>query len=141
MEAKNLLLITALIAPLVPTAHVAIADTYITYDDGSQYTLGENESVYVSKRQVFEKRTPLNGDVNFVKQRPFTERDYEEPVVFTPAGQVGSHEWCLDFEPWANGLTFDQVSWNYACDVDGNNVYGCGDTQFDESEDGAVCAP
>ena len=86
MEAKHILLITALIAPTALAATLAstpsIADVYITYDDGSQYTLGENESVYVSSRQIFEKRTPLNGDVNFVKQRPHTERDYEEPVVF-----------------------------------------------------------
>lgn len=127
-------LITALVI-----APVALADTYITYDDGSQYTLGDEESVYVSDRALYDKRSPLNGDVNFVKQRPFTQRDYEEPVVFTPSGQIGSHEWCLDFEPWVNGLTFDQISFNYACDTDGNNVYGCGDAQFDESDDGGVC--
>lgn len=120
-------------------AGAAIADTYITYDDGSQYTLVDGESVYVSDRALYDKRSPLSGDVNFVKQRPFTGRDYEEPVVFTPSGQIGSHEWCIDFEPWVNGLTFDQVSFNYACDTDGNNVYGCGDAQFDESDDGAVC--
>jgi hypothetical protein len=129
----KILLAAALFAP------IAVADTYITYDDGSQYTLGEEESVYVSDRALYDKRSPLNGDVNFVKQRPFAERDYEEPVVFTPSGQIGSHEWCLDFEPWANGLTFDQISWNYACDTNGNNVYGCGDSQFEESEGAGVC--
>jgi hypothetical protein len=131
----KILLAAALFAP------IAVADTYITYDDGSQYTLGEEESVYVSDRALYDKRSPLNGDVNFVKQRPFAERDYEEPVVFTPSGQIGSHEWCLDFEPWANGLTFDQISWNYACDTNGNNVYGCGDSQFEESEGAGVCGP
>lgn len=125
------------IAALVPA--VAMADTYITYDDGSQYTLGENESIYVSDKTLFEKRTPLNGDHNFVKQRPHTERDYEEPVTYGSDLVVGSHEWCLDFEPWANGLTFDQITWNYACDTNGNNVYGCGDIQFEESEEGGVC--
>jgi hypothetical protein len=132
---RNILFTMAAIAPL------ALADTYITYDDGSQYTLGEEESVYVSDRPLFDRRSPLNGDVNFVKQRPFAERDYEEPVVFTPSGQIGSHEWCLDFEPWANGLTFDQISWNYACDTNGNYVYGCGDSKFEESEGADVCGP
>ncbi len=125
--------------PLLMFAPLAAADTYITYDDGGVYTLAEDESVYVADRDVFIKRTPASGDVNFVKQDPFTERDYEEPVVLTPTAQIGSHEWCLDFEPWASGLTFDQVSWNYACDTNGNNVYGCGDAQFDASEDGDVC--
>jgi hypothetical protein len=132
---RNILFTMAAIAPL------ALADTYITYDDGSQYTLGEEESVYVSDRALYDKRSPLNGDVNFVKQRPFADRDYEEPVVFTPSGQIGSHEWCLDFEPWANGLTFDQISWNYACDTNGNYVYGCGDSKFEESEGADVCGP
>jgi hypothetical protein len=131
---KNILLAAAAFAP------IAAADTYITYDDGGVYTLGENESVYVADRDVFIKRTPASGDVNFVKQEPFTGRDYEEPVVFTPTAQIGSHGWCLDFEPWANGLTFDQISFNYACDTNRDNKYGCGDTQFDESGDGDVCA-
>jgi len=61
-------------------------------------------------------------------------------VVVTPNdAPVGSHEWCKAFEPWANGLTFDQVSFNYACDTDGDGDYGCGDAQFDASEDGGVC--
>ena len=116
-----------------------LAETFITYDDGGVYTLADDESVYVADRDVFIKRTPATGDVNFVKQDPFTERDYEEPVVLTPTAPVGSHEWCLTFEPWANGLTFDQVYFNRYCDSDNDGDYGCGDDKFEASEDGDVC--
>ena len=140
MEAKHaLLLILSLFAALI--APKAIAETFITYDDGGVYTLADDESVYVADRDVFIKRTPASGDVNFEKQDPFTAVDYEEPVVVvTPDNApAGSHEWCVAFEPWANGLTFDQVTWNYQCDTNRNGVYGCGDVQFDSSEDGDVC--
>ena len=118
-----------------------LAETFITYDDGGVYTLADNESVYVADRDVFIKRTPASGDVNFEKQDPFTERDYEAPVVVvTPDdAPIGSHEWCLAFEPWANGLTFDQIAFNQVCDTDNDGDYGCGDAQFDASEDGGVC--
>ena len=131
----------AIATALCLTATAASADTFITYDDGGVYTLADDESVYVADRDVFIKRTPASGDVNFIKQDPFTERDYEAPVVVvTPDNApVGSHEWCLAFEPWANGLTFDQVAFNYQCDTNNNGVYGCGDAQFDASEDGGVC--
>ena len=126
--------------PLLMFAPLAMAETYITYDDGGVYTLSEDESVYVSERPLFDLRSPLSGDLNFERQEPFTERDYEEPVTFGSDYAVGSHEWCVDFEPWANGLTFDQVAWNYQCDTNNNNVYVCGDVQFDASEDAEVCA-
>ena len=118
----------------------AIAETYITYDDGGVYTLSEDESVYVADRDVFIKRTPASGDVVFVKQDPFTEVDYVEPA---PEPQdpfvVGSHDWCEAFEPWANGLTFDQVYFNQVCDTNRDGKYGCGDVQFEASVDGDVC--
>jgi hypothetical protein len=125
---------------IVPS--MALAETFITYDDGNVYTLKEDESVYVSKKDLFTQSRPLSGDVNFIKQDPFTEVDYQEPVVVDPIdAPLGSHDWCLAFEPWANGLTFDQVSFNWSCDTNGDNKYGCGDTQFDESEEGDVCSP
>ena len=126
--------------PLLIIAPLAVADTFITYEDGGVYTLADDESVYVADRDVFIKRTPANGDVTFEKQDPFTEVDYQEPVVVDPVdAPVGSHEWCLVFEPWANGLTFDQVTFNYSCDTNRDNKYGCGDAQFDASEEGEVC--
>ena len=130
----------AVFTALCLTATAASAETFITYDDGGVYTLGDNESVYVADRDVFIKRTPASGDVNFEKQDPFTERDYEAPVVVvTPDNApVGSYEWCLAFEPWANGLTFDQVVWNTQCDSNRNNVFGCGDALFELNDDG-VC--
>ena len=131
-----------ILSALCLTATAASAETFITYDDGGVYTLADDESVYVADRDVFIKRTPASGDVNFVKQDPFTERDYEAPVVvITPDNApIGSHEWCKAFDSWANGLTFDQVAFNQVCDTDNDGDYGCGDSQFDASEDGGVCS-
>ena len=67
--------------PLLMFAPLAMADTYITYDDGGVYTLSEGESVYVADRDVFIKRSKASGDVTFEKQDPFTEVDYQEPVA------------------------------------------------------------
>ena len=128
------------ISALCLAATAASAEVFITYEDGGMYTLADGQSVYVANRDVFTKRTTASGDVIFGKQDPFTGRDYEDPVVTTPDDSVvGSHGWCKAFEPWANGLTFDQVSFNYACDTDNDGDYGCGDSQFDDSDDGAVC--
>ena len=128
-------------ALLLMFAPLAIADTYITYDDGGVYTLAEDESVYVADRDVFIKLTPASGDVNFVKQDPFTEVDYQEPVVPVTPGNapIGSHQWCLDYD-YDGVITFDSIAFIQACDTNRDNKYGCGDAQFDASEDGDVCA-
>ena len=131
---------TLTIAALALLSAPVAADTFITYDDGGVYTLGEGESVYVADRDVFIKRTPASGDVNFVKQDPFTDVDYQEPVVpYNPDNApVGSHQWCLDYD-YDGVVTFDSIAFIQSCDTNRDNKYGCGDAQFDASEDGGVC--
>lgn len=130
--------IIATIALLLPLG--AFADTYITYDDGTVYTLTDNQDVYLSSKSstLFKRKVMGNKDTFFLAQDPWTTRDYEAPT--TDGLQVGSHAWCKAFEPWAAGLTFDQVSFNQVCDTDGDGDYGCGDSQFDDSDDGSVCS-
>ena len=43
-------------------------------------------------------------------------------------------------QPWIEGLTFGMIAWQRSCDTNNDGKYGCGDTQFDESSEGGVCA-
>lgn len=62
----------------------AMADTLITYDDGSTYTVKPNEEVYVSSGKMYNAIGGYNaGYFKFNIQKPNTKRDYihpEEPV-------------------------------------------------------------
>ena len=66
-----------------------------------------------------------NKDTFFTAQDPWTSRDYvpEPQDPFQP----GSHEWCKAYVPWGEGLTFDMILWQRACDTDNDGKYGCGD--------------
>ena len=79
-----------------------------------------------------------NEDTFFTAQDAWTSRDYvpEPQDPFQP----GSHEWCKAYVPWGEGLTFDMILWQRACDTDNDGKYGCGDETFDASEDGGVCS-
>lgn len=110
----------------VPTA--LLAETVINYDDGSTYTLGEDERVYVGKHgKYFIKKTYSKGDVYFKVAGQNTKRDYVEQP--TDGLEVGGHEWCLAYEPWSEGLTFSMLWWQRACDSNNDGVY-------DEQDDG-----
>ena len=118
----------------------AYGDTVINYDDGSTYTLKNNEVIYVAptQRKHYTIQTYNQGDVFFRQQAPWANRDYvPEP---TDNASVGSHQWCKAYVPWSEGLTFDMIAWQRSCDTNNDGKYGCGDTQFDESSEGGVCA-
>ena len=119
----------------------AFAETVINYDDGSTYTLGENEEIYVSNGTLWKKSTMNNGKKEiWTKQVPWANRDYVEPPPNgTDGEQLGSHEWCKAYIPWSQGLTFDMIAWQRACDTNNDGSYGCGDDGFDASEDASVC--
>ena len=114
-------------------------ETVINYDDGSTYTLEANQEIYIStpSSALFKRQLMSNKDTFFRVQKPWTKRDY----VPQPADDfaVGSHEWCKAYVPWSEGLTFDMISWQRACDTNKDGKYGCGDKTFDASEDGAFC--
>lgn len=118
----------------------AYAETVINYDDGSTYTLEDNQEIYISTPQstLFTRQILNNKNTYFRAQSPWTKRDYvSQPQDDHP---VGSHEWCKAYIPWSEGLTFDMITWQRACDTNNDYKYGCGDKQFDESEDGAYCS-
>ena len=115
------------------------AETLISYDDGSTYTVGENEEVYVAPKntKLFTLQTYSKGDVYFRKQAPWANRDYVAQP--TDGLSAGSHEWCKAYEPWSEGYTFNMQTFERHCDTNGDDKYGCGDETFDASEDGDVC--
>ena len=117
----------------------AYGDTVINYDDGSTYTLAEKEKIYITKGKLFTQKNYSNGNVHFTLQKEHTKRDYVPDPDGTDDLAVGSHEWCKAYIPWHEGLTFDMISWQRACDTNRDGKYGCGDTGYDNSEDGGAC--
>ena len=127
---KYLTLALALVT-LGATAHT------ITYDNGDVYTVAEDEYVFVSKQPNLWSYHPYSKTVQFKKQWPTEKVDRPEP---TPnPNPVGSHEWCRTHVPFEFGYSFSDQAWQRACDTNNDNVYGCGDTTFDASSDGAAC--
>jgi len=118
------------------------AETVINYDDGSTYTLEENQEIYIStpNSALFKRSIMKNKDTFFRVQEPWAKRDYVPDPDGTDTMVVGSHEWCVAYKPWHEGLTFDMISWQRACDTNNDGKYGCGDAKFNASEDGAVCS-
>ncbi len=117
-----------------------LADTVINYDDGSTYTLQDYEKIYIYKGKLFTQQNYNNGDAYFRLQKEHSKRDYVPDEDGTDDLAVGSHEWCKAYIPWHEGLTFDMISWQRACDTNRDGKYGCGDTGYDNSADGAYCS-
>ncbi|MAJ82538.1 MAG: hypothetical protein CMF41_06445 [Legionellales bacterium] len=100
----------------------SLAAPIISYDDGSTYTLQDDEEVFVSTADhLFTKRDYANGNVYFGAKRPNTKRDYVE----TPSDEfeLGSQEWCQAYIPWSEGYSFNMQAWQRYCDVNGDGVY------------------
>ena len=116
----------------------AFGETVINYDDGSTLTLTEGEKIHVTKGKLYQQKTYSNGQTIQFKLFPETARRDYVPTP-TDTMQIGSHEWCKAYVPWAEGLTFNMVAWQRSCDTDNDGKYGCGDKQFDDSEDSGVC--
>ena len=113
------------------------AQTVINFDDGSTYTLADGEEIFISKNTTLFTRRILNNKDTFLllKILGHLEITYQSHKIrFEP----GSHEWCKTYVPWSEGLTFDMILWQRACDTDNDGKYGCGDTNFDASADGGV---
>jgi len=131
-----------MLALLAAVSTSVAAETVINYEDGSTYTLEDNQEIYIStpSSALFKRRIMKNKDTYFHVQEPWTKRDYVPDPDGTDDMVVGSHEWCKAYVPWHEGLTFDMISWQRACDTNNDGKYGCGDTKFNASEDGAVCS-
>lgn len=109
----------ALFLLLVP--FLAQAETVINYDDGSTYTLGDKEKIYITKGKLFSKKSYNNGNVYFTFQKEHTKRDYV-PQPQDPYA-IGTVQWCEAYVPWSEGLTFDMISWQRACDTNNDGAY------------------
>ena len=116
-------------------------ETVINYDDGSTYTLEANQEIYIStpSSALFTRQVMSNKDTFFRVQKSWTKRDYVPDEDGTDEMAVGSHEWCKAYVPWHEGLTFNMISWQRACDTNKDGKYGCGDERFDNSDDAGVC--
>ena len=116
------------------------AETVVNYDDGSTYTLTEGQEIYISNTRsaLFKRQVMKNKDTFFRVQAPWASRDYV-PEPHDPY-TVGGHSWCKTYVPWSEGLTFDMITWQQACDTNNDGKYGCGDTRFDASDEGGVCS-
>ncbi len=101
----------------------ALAGTVINFDDGSTYTLENNQVIYISNQNstLFKRRINKNKDTFFTAQQPWSKRDYVPGP--TDGMAPGTHGWCEAYEPWSEGLTFDMVLWQRACDTNSDGVY------------------
>ena len=100
----------------------------INYPDGSTYTLGQGEKIYISPAKVYDKRTYKNGNVFFTNRVEHRRRDY----VAQPTDGLTGHEWCLAYEPWHEGLTFAMLDWQRQCDTNNDGVYDDQDALWEE---------
>jgi len=114
MANDNSLILGALCALTILASADAHADTYITYDDGSTYTLKENERVFITERRLFGL-TQTEGVFSFGEQPPNDKRDYDVPSEDYNDYPVGSEKWCELYVPWSEGMTFNMQWWLRSC--------------------------
>ena len=92
-----------------------LSQTVIYYEDGTAYTLKDDEYVYVSKtRQVYQKKTYDNGNVYFTRRKPNDQVDPEASP--TDDLEPGSPAWCDAYTPYLFGYTWDDQIYQRACD-------------------------
>jgi hypothetical protein len=115
----------------------AFAATTITYDSGEVLTLSENEKVFVTTENNLFMYKPYPKSVQFKKLWPTTRIDRAIPTA--NPNPAGGHDWCVAHVPYELGFTFSDQLFERACDSNKDGVYGCGDLQFDASEDASVC--
>lgn len=131
---KNILALVAVVATMFVSA-----DTVILYDDGSQYTVEDNEHIFISNYQkLYYQQRYSRGDVLFHLTLPNTKRD---SVYVENSNPIGSHEWCESHDLHANGYTFEDQAWYKSCDSNNDGVYDLCDwyeptgiSTFDEIE-------
>ena len=104
------------------------AETLISYDDGSTYTVGENEEVYVAPKdtKMYTSQTYPKGNVIFRVTAPWAKRDYVAPATptgsFTDVDDTGFSQACADFDT-SVGFTFGYMYWNQICDTNDDGEY------------------
>ena len=92
-------------------------DRHIRSRKGRKFT--SVQKIAHSSRENYTK----NKNTYFTAQEPWAKRDYVPDPDGTDDMVVGSHEWCKAYVPWHEGLTFDMISWQRACDTNNDGVY------------------
>ena len=106
----------------------AMSETLISYDDGSTYTVGENEEVYVAPKdtKLYTSQTYAKGNVIFRVRAPHAGRDYVAPATttgsFTDVDDTGFSQACADFDT-SVGFTFGYIYWQKTCDTNNDGEY------------------
>ena len=119
-----------LLASLFLFSSMSFSQTVIQYDDGSTYTLDDNENIFVSTQPVFSKKTYNTGAVYFTPVEANTDRDYVSSP--TDGMEVGSHEWFKAYVPWSEGYTFNMQAWQRFCDTNRDGEYNEDDAGWAE---------
>jgi len=116
----------------------------ITYKDGDVYTVGDNESVFVTTQENLWLYQAYSKTVQFKKQFP-TEK-VDKPIPPTNPNPVGSIEWCESHNLHANGYTFTDQMWYRSCDKNSDGVFNIcdyyqptGAATFEEGQWEDVC--
>ena len=93
---------------------VAFSQTVIYYEDGTSYTVKDNEHVYVSQAgKMYQKKDYNNGNVYFTHKTPNDQLDPEASP--TDGLEPGSPEWCDAYTPYQYGYTWDDQIYERAC--------------------------
>jgi len=107
---------------------LALAQIYIDYPDGTTYTVKEHERVFVTPADLYMKSSYQDGGVYFQRIHPSTKRDSNYVAPVSEEYQMGSHEWCTNYEPWSQGYTFAMINWQKYCDTNNDGVYDQADS-------------
>ena len=106
----------------------AMSETLISYDDGSTYTVSENEEVYVAPKdtKLYTSQTYPKGNVIFRVRAPHADRDYVASATttgsFTDVDDTGFSQACADFDT-SVGFTFGYIYWKKSCDSNDDGEY------------------
>ena len=96
------------------------AQTVISYDDGSTYTLEENERIFISKNRLFGL-TQTEGVFSFGEKLPNDKRDYQEEESYEDY-PMGSEKWCELYVPWSEGFTWNMQAYLRYCPQEGGET-------------------
>jgi hypothetical protein len=99
---------------------IAFSQTVILYEDGSQYTLGHGEHIYISIYDTLYQKKQYNKGDYYVRNYPSEKRDYVPSYENT--SEVGSQEWCESFDTSAS-FSFATISWDRYCDINDDGQY------------------
>lgn len=73
-----------ILLPLLLISSIAFGQTVVLYEDGSTYTLKDEESVYISEKGVYSARGGLLQTLRINRLKPSEKRDYVAPEPVDP---------------------------------------------------------